>query len=81
MMLIARLIGFCFVLILSFSSTAAEIKTVNYGAATVVYDYQKAGKEVATLSLNALITETNDSLRGVKNSDRRRLGKLGIRRY
>jgi hypothetical protein len=43
----------------------------------VVYDYQVSRKGVATLSLNALVTETNDSLRALKNNDRRRLGKMG----
>jgi hypothetical protein len=43
----------------------------------VVYDYQTSREGVATLSLNALVSETNDSLRGLKNSDPRRLGKLG----
>jgi len=77
MRLTANSIAGCFVLILSFPSLAEEIKTINYGAASVVYDYELANEEVATLSLNALVTETNDSLRGLKNSDRRRLGKLG----
>ena len=40
-------------------------------------DYQLADDKVATLSLNALVTETNDSLRALKNTDRRRLGKMG----
>lgn len=70
-------IAACLALVLAQAGLASEIKTVNYGSATVVYDYQLAGEEVATLSLNALITETNDSLRALKNTDRRRLGKLG----
>jgi len=60
-----------------FAAAADEVKSVDFGAATVIYDYQPAREGVATLSLNALVTETNDSLRGLKNSDRRRLGKLG----
>ena len=58
-------------------SSADEVKSVAFGTASVVYDYQPAREGVATLSLNAVISETNDSLRGLKNSDRRRLGKLG----
>jgi hypothetical protein len=58
-------------------SAADEVKSVAFGAASVVYDYQPAREGVATLSLNAVISETNDSLRGLKNTDRRRLGKLG----
>lgn len=67
----------CFILSLAPLIHAGEVKTVNYGEATVIYDYQLAGEEVATLSVNALVSETNDSLRALKNTDRRRLGKLG----
>jgi len=77
MRLIGNLITGGVALVLSFASPADEIRTVNYGAASVVYDYQHASDEVVTLSLNALVPETNDSLRGLKNSDRRRLGKMG----
>lgn len=66
-----------FVLALSFSAAADQIKIVNFGDAVVVYDYQQAGDEAVTLTLSALIAETNDSLRGLKNTDRRRLRKLG----
>jgi hypothetical protein len=67
----------CLFAALSFAVRADEIKTVDFGAASVVYDYQVSRDGVATLSLNALVSETNDSLRGLKNSDPRRLGKLG----
>ena len=67
----------CLFAALSFAVRADEIKTVDFGAASVVYDYQVSREGVATLSLNALVSETNDSLRGLKNSDARRLGKLG----
>ena len=77
MKLIGTLISGCFVLIISFQNAADEVKTVNIGDAVVVYDYQPAGEGVVTLTLNALVTETNDSLRGLKNSDQRRLSKLG----
>jgi len=60
-----------------FAAAADEVRTVDFGAASVVYDYESAREGVATLSLNAVISETNNSLRGLKNTDRRRLGKLG----
>ena len=64
-------------LVLSSAVAADEVKTVNFGAAAVLYDLQSSGEGVATLSLNAVISETNDSLRGLKNNDQRRLSKLG----
>ena len=69
----------CGIILLTLSqwASADEVRSVDFGAATVVYDYQPAREGVATLSLNAVITETNNSLRGLKNSDPRRLGKLG----
>jgi hypothetical protein len=67
----------CLFAALSFAVGADDVKTVDFGAASVVYDYQASREGVATLSLNALVPETNDSLRGLKNSDPRRLGKLG----
>ena len=77
MKMIESLVVGILILPISFNLAAVEIKTVNYGAARVVYDFQNASEEVVTLSLNALVAETNDSLRGLKNSDQRRLGKLG----
>jgi hypothetical protein len=74
---IGGLILCCLFAALSFALRAAEVKTVDFGATSVVYDYQVSREGVATLSLNALVSETNDSLRGLKNSDPRRLGKLG----
>lgn len=67
----------CLFAALSFVVRADEVKTVDFGATSVVYDYQISREGVATLSLNALVSETNDSLRGLKNSDPQRLGKLG----
>jgi hypothetical protein len=67
----------CLVLAVSTAAGADEVKSVEFGAATVFYDYRPAREGVATLSLNAVITETNNSLRGLRNSDPRRLGKLG----
>ena len=77
MKFIGSLISGFFVLTIAFTVTADEIKTVNIGAAVVVYNYQSVGDNGATLTLNALVTETNDSLRGLKNTDPRRLRKLG----
>jgi hypothetical protein len=70
-------ISFCLAALLPFALAAEEIKTVGFGAASVVYDYESTRDGVATLSLNALVAETNDSLRGLKNDDHRRLSKLG----
>jgi hypothetical protein len=77
MKFIGILISGVFVLTIAFIATADEIKTVNFGDAVVVYNYQSVGDNGATLTLNALVTETNDSLRGLKNTDQRRLRKLG----
>lgn len=67
----------CLALAISTPLFAEEVKIVDFGDAAVIYDYLPAGEGAATLSLNAVVSETNDSLRGLKNSDRRRLGKLG----
>ena len=77
MKFIGILISGVFVLTIAFIATADEIKTVNIGDAVVVYNYQSVGDNGATLTLNALVTETNNSLRGLKNTDQRRLRKLG----
>jgi hypothetical protein len=77
MKFIGILISGFFVLTIAFIATADEIKTVNIGDAVVVYNYQSAGDNGVTLTLNALVSETNGSLRGLKNTDQRRLRKLG----
>lgn len=77
MKLTSILISVLFVLINPNPAVADEIKKINIGDAVVIYDYQPAGENGVTLTLNALISETNDSLRGLKNTDRRRLSKLG----
>ncbi len=59
------------------STQAAEVKSVSFGNTVVFYQYETTESEVAILTLNALVNETNNSLRGLKNTDRRRLGKLG----
>ncbi len=60
---------------------AAEIKTITIGEAEIVYDYETTESGVAILTLIGFVPETNDSLRGLKNSDPRRLGKLGQLMY
>jgi len=74
---IITLVCSCIVLTISQWAMSDEVKSVGFGAASVIYDYQPAREGVATLSLNAVITETNDSLRGLKNTDPRRLARLG----
>jgi len=65
------------VLTISFVSVADEYKTVKFGDAEVVYNYRPLEEGVATLTLTSLIYENNDSLRGIKNTEQRRLSKLG----
>lgn len=56
---------------------ADEIAPVRFGDAEVFYDFEQKASGMAILTLSALVPETNNSLRGLKNSDRRRLSKLG----
>jgi len=64
--------------ITSFSAAAAdEAGSVILGKAEVYRDYQLTEKGTAVLTLNAVVSETNNSLRGLKNSDQQRLKKLG----
>lgn len=58
-------------------AAAEEIGTIKIGNAEVASDYKVTKSGLAILTLNALISETNNSLRGLKNSDRERLSKLG----
>lgn len=62
---------------ISSASIANDYKTVKIGEAEVVYNYSPPEEGAATLTVTALVFETNDSLRGVKNTDQRRLSKLG----
>ena len=48
-----------------------------FGDSEVFYDYRVTDSGLASLTLIGVVTETNNQLRGLKNSDRRRLGKLG----
>ncbi len=77
MKLTNTLISALLVLTISSDVAADEVKIVNIGDAEVFYNYQPTVAEVATLTLVALISETNNSLRGMKNLDQRRLSKLG----
>ena len=65
----------------AWTADAAEIKTDAIGAAEIVYDYETTESGVAILTLIGLVSETNNSLRGLKNSDPRRLSKLGQLMY
>jgi len=77
MKLINTLISALLTLTISSEVAADEVKTVNIGAAEISYNYQPTDAEIATLTLVALVSETNNSLRGLKNLDQRRLSKLG----
>jgi len=77
MKLVNTLISALFVLTISFVTAADEVKTINIGAAEVFYNYQPGDTGFATLTLVAQVPETNNSLRGLKNVDQRRLSKLG----
>jgi hypothetical protein len=67
----------CFALSLAIRAGANEIKSVKIGNAEVVYDFATTETDTAILTLNALIKETNNSLRGLKNTDPRRPSELG----
>lgn len=77
MKLTNTLIYILFLLPISSVFAAEEVKTLNIGAAKVSYNYQPTDTGVETLTLVALVSETNNSLRGLKNMDHRRLSKLG----
>ncbi len=77
MKLINTLMSAFFVLAMSSAFAADEVKTASFGNAEVAYDYQSTETGVSILTLIAVVSETNNSLRGLKNTDRRRLAKLG----
>ena len=77
MKLINTLISTLFVLTVSSVFAVDEVSTVNIGDAEVISNYQTTETGMAILTLIALVSETNNSLRGLKNTDRRRLSKLG----
>lgn len=69
--------------VLTFSSVFATdtIETTIIGNAEVSSYYQLTDSGVAILTLVARVSETNNALRGLKNSDQRRLSKLGQLTY
>ena len=56
---------------------ANEYKTVKIGDSEVIFNYKPLEEGVATLIVTSLVYENNDTLRGIKNTDQRRLRKLG----
>ncbi|MDH3761550.1 MAG: hypothetical protein OEU50_11260 [Gammaproteobacteria bacterium] len=64
-------------LVMTSAAGATDVKSVSIGDVEVLYDYRKNETGIAILTLIAQVAETNNSLRGLKNTDRRRLGKLG----
>ncbi len=77
MKLINTLMSAFFVLAMASAFAADDVKTAGFGNAEVAHDYQSTETGVSILTLIALVSETNNSLRGLKNTDRRRLAKLG----
>jgi hypothetical protein len=77
MKLINTLISILFVLTISSVFAADDVKTVKIGDSEVFYNYQAIDTGAAILTLIAQVSETNNSLRGLKNTDQRRLSKLG----
>ena len=77
MKLVTTLISILLVQTVSSVFAADEISSVNIGDAEVISNYQTTETGTAILTLIALVSETNNSLRGLKNTDRRRLSKLG----
>ncbi len=73
---IVLLLG-CFALSLVIRADANEIRSIKIGNAEVVYDFEATETDTATLTLNALVKETNNSLRRLKNTDPRRPSELG----
>lgn len=65
------------VMTLSCSAAAVEVERLSIGDVEVRYDYESLETGTAILTVNAVVSETNNRLRGLKNTDRRRLGKLG----
>jgi hypothetical protein len=73
---IALLLG-CFALSFVIQVGASEIRSVKIGNVEVIYDFATTETDMAILTLNALVNETNNSLRGLKNSASRRPSELG----
>ena len=77
MKLIGVLIPSIVALTTSIVFAANEYKTVKIGDSEVVFNYRPLEEGVATLTVTSLVYENNDTLRGIKNTDQRRLRKLG----
>ena len=77
MKLIITLTSTLLALTISSAFAAGIGKTLKIGDTEVIYDYQPGEEGIEILTLIAQVSETNNSLRGLKNSDQRRLGKLG----
>ncbi len=77
MKLMSALISSFVVLTISNVFAADEYKTVKIGDSEVVFNYSPLEEGVATLTVTSLVYENNDTLRGIKNTDQRRLRKLG----
>ena len=74
---VGTLISMLLVLLTASAPAAEKSEIVHIGSAEVFYDYQMSEFGTAILTFNAVVNETNNSLRGLKNNDRRRLSKLG----
>ncbi|MCP4392048.1 MAG: hypothetical protein GY802_27395 [Gammaproteobacteria bacterium] len=77
MKLLNTLASIFIVLAITPAFAADQLKAVSIGDAEVFYDYRQNETGMAILTLIAQVSETNNSLRGMKNTDRRRLSKLG----
>ena len=77
MKLINTLVSTLLVAAVAQGAIAEEVKNVRIGNAEIAYNYETTETGMAILTLIALVAETNNSLRGLKNTDRQRLGKLG----
>ena len=75
------LISILFVLACSSAFATDSVETTKIGNADVSSFYQLTDTGVAILTLVARVSETNNALRGLKNSDQRRLSKLGQLTY
>lgn len=63
--------------VFSTSSVADEVKMPSFGTTEVTFDLEKNKSGATIFTLIAQIPETNNLLRGLKNTDQRRLSKLG----
>lgn len=66
-----------FVLLHAIRAGAEEIRNEKIGNVEMVYDFTTTQTGVAILTLDALVSETNNALRGLRNTDSRRPSELG----